>query len=1189
MSFASLRRILVAVIFSLAGLGLSAAYAQQFSGLTGVVTDNSGGAVSGVTVQLDNTSRALHFTTTTNDIGVYQFSHIPPATGYELTFTKDGFRKALVSNVSLGVGTVETRDVRLEVGDLAQSIEVFVTGEASLNTTDASIGNNIDTDRLRDLPAQFRNSPAALLALQPGVTPNTAEGETQVGSVTGSRVDQTNITLDGIDVNDNTIGQAFTLVGNAPIDSIQEFRTITTNSDADFGRSSGGQVILVTKSGSNEWHGSAREYHRNTLTAANSFFNNAAGITKPPLIRNQFGANLGGKVIKDKLFFFFDYDGLREASSAQSLRTVPLPTLLQGQVGYINDGPGCTINSTAASAPQCITYLTPAQVAQIDPQKIGDSQTILNLLNTRYPAPNTTTAGDGINTGGFRFNSAQHTTEDDYVARIDYIYSEKHKFFARGNLARSTAGDSANTALQQFPGDPLPFATIAQRDFTYVAGYTWTISQNKVNQFVFGVANQYLNFPVLFEPTAPNYFAFNGFVSAPFENFVNAQSRKVPVTTLKDDFTWTRGRHTWQFGGVFRPMRDNETQITDQNNITLGLGGNTLNFDDSAALLRPADILTNDPNLGPTTFATSDYDSTFAAMLGRIGNINTVFDYARDGQPLPAMTGTRRKYVYNSYEVYFQDSWRLKPSLTLTYGLRWGYQSVPYEAHGLEGLPNQNFDKLFALRVSNAANGISGLGAEPLISYDLGGKANHKPGFYNADYRSFDPRLGIAWSPSFRSGLLGDMFGDRKTSVRLGGAIIHDRTLSTINFLLNQNSFLFDNKANVPFGTPGDAFSSLMNDPRFTDFKTLPVTPTAPVITRPDTPFVDSNGIPFGTQLGSVDFLAMDQNFRTPYQYTFSFGVQRQLSHGFIFEADYVGRLGRKLLAQGDFAQTLNFKDQGSGTFVRQSFGALERQVQAGLPGSQITTQPWFENQMNQAVQENFGGLGVTNCAEYAAFFFGANIPTCTRLVRAFFRSLINVGDLSDTLQGLSANGLLPFNVGLSAQVPYNSVLGNFSSSNYNALLLTVKRTMTNGLQFDFDYTYSHSIDNQSTNTRQVAGFGGQVCDLQDLRVCRGSSDFDTRHLVSANFIYQLPFGRGKWLGKEAGRGLDAVIGGWQVSGIVAWHSGFPFSLNTGSFPLGFTNDSGPILTGSRSALAPGIHVDSSGTLQFFKDPQAAL
>src|SRR5262249_11561887 len=193
-----------------------------------------------------------------------------------------------VSNVSLGVGTVETRDVRLEVGDLAQSIEVFVTGEASLNTTDASIGNNIDTDRLRDLPAQFRNSPAALLALQPGVTPNTAEGETQVGSVTGSRVDQTNITLDGIDVNDNTIGQAFTLVGNAPIDSIQEFRTITTNSDADFGRSSGGQGILVTKRGAEEMERLGRgNYPSKLITGESVFYTTVGGSGTPRLLLQQ--------------------------------------------------------------------------------------------------------------------------------------------------------------------------------------------------------------------------------------------------------------------------------------------------------------------------------------------------------------------------------------------------------------------------------------------------------------------------------------------------------------------------------------------------------------------------------------------------------------------------------------------------------------------------------------------------------------------------------------------------------------------------------------------------------------------------------------------------------------------------------------------------------------------------------------
>jgi hypothetical protein len=1158
-------RLFAALLFA-ATIALLPARAQNISGVRGVVTDSTGAVISGVTVELDNPGRGLHFAATTDELGTYQIQRVPPATAYLLIFTKDGFRKLTLSDVALGVNTTETRSVTLELGNVTQSIEVHATGEATLNTTDASIGNNIDTTRLRDLPAQFRNSPAALLGLQPGVTPNTAEGETQVGAVTGSRVDQTNIMLDGLDVNDNTIGQAFTLVGNAPIDSIQEFRTVTANDGAEQGRSAGGQVLLVTKSGTNNWHGSAREYHRNTVTAANSFFNNKNDLPRPPLIRNQFGGNLGGKIIRDKLFFFFDYDGLREAASSSNLRTVPLPSLLNGSIGYLNDSGG-------------VGVLSAAQVKAIDPAGIGPSQAVLNLWKTRYPGPNTTDAGDGINTGGFTFTTPTHNVEDDYVARIDYVISDNHKIFLRGNLARDTVDDSFNHAIEQFPADGAVNSRLLQRDYTYVIGYTWNLTPNKINQFAFGVANQYLNFPFLFQPTAPNFYTFNGFVSSPFQSFSNAQSRRVPTPVFRNDFTYIHGKHTMQFGGTFKPIRDHETQITDINTTVIGLGGNTLTLDNSS--LRPADI-------DPSSTSATLYDSAFAALLGRFASVNTVFDYSRDGQALPNLTGTRRIYATNESELYAQDVWRIRNDLTLTFGLRWEYHSVPYETHGLEATSNVDFQQFFAQRVQNAAQGVGGITSEPFYSFDLAGKANNRPGYYNPDYHDFDPRVGIAWNPSFTHGLLGDVFGNRKTSIRLGGGVVHDRVFTTLNFILNQASFIFDSTNTIPFGVPGNPDASLASDPRFLDLKSLPAMPAAPVITRPDTPFVD-NGVPTGTAAGNVSFAAMDQHFKTPYEYTFSLGIQRELPGHLILEADYVGRLGRKLLAQADYSQILNFKDTGSNTFLRQSFGTLESQIQAGLPGSQVTTQPWFENQMNSAITNNFGQFGITNCAQYAQAAFGANIPTCTRLARALEFNLFQVGDISDTVQQLLANGLLNPNVGLSAQVPYNAVLGNYASSNYNALLLTLKKTFSNNLQFDFDYTYSHSIDNQSSNQRQIFNFGGQVCDLQDLRACRSSSDFDARHIISANWIYSLPVGRGQRFGRNMSRALDVAIGGWEVAGIWSWHTGFPFTLNTGSFPVGFTNDSPPLVTGQKSALASQIHTDAQGNLQFYKDPAAAL
>src|SRR5215467_2852368 len=376
--------VLTAFIFGLA----ICAQAQQFSGLKGVVSDPSGGTVSGVSVTLENSKLGLQVSTTTNEIGSYQFLHIAPADGYRLTFAKDGFRKFTIENVTLGVAVMETRDAKLELGSVSQSVEVQATGEATLNTTDATVGNVIGAKLIDSLPVQLRDSPAALLGLQPGVVlaGNNDPSGNRDGAVTGARADQGNISIDGIDANDQATGQAFATVGNAPVDAIQEFRGITAGDTSDLGRSSGAQIQLVTKSGLNDFHGNAYEYNRNTTFEANSFFNNKNGIPRPALIRNQFGGSLGGRIIKDKLFFFFNYEGRRDASQDQELRIVPLDNVRNGVLNYINDGAGCDASATLATAPQCISStpaVGPNSVQALDPAGIGTNAALMQFVTTR--------------------------------------------------------------------------------------------------------------------------------------------------------------------------------------------------------------------------------------------------------------------------------------------------------------------------------------------------------------------------------------------------------------------------------------------------------------------------------------------------------------------------------------------------------------------------------------------------------------------------------------------------------------------------------------------------------------------------------------------------------------------------------------------------------------------------------------
>jgi hypothetical protein len=371
-------------------------FGQQTSAVTGVVTDTSGALISGVEVKLTDTKTAA----------VYSFVKAAPGSGYKLTFTAQGFDTVVLANVTLGVGITETYNAQMTVGQVTNTVTVTSSGEATLNTTDASIGNVISTRRLQELPIQIRNSPAALIGLQPGVVGNNVgtAATNRVGSVIGSRADQGNITIDGIDANDQATGQFAATVGNAPIDAIQEFRTVSTNPGASEGRSSGGQIQMVTKGGGNDFHGSLREYNRTALTAANTFFNNRSGVERPQLTRNQFGGSLGGPIKRNDLFFFFDYEGRRDAQGVAYLRTVPLNHFRSGGLAYLNNTAGCLTNARLNTRPECITVLTPVEVAAIDPRGTGANQALLTFVNQRYPEANDLTAGNGINTGGFRFN-----------------------------------------------------------------------------------------------------------------------------------------------------------------------------------------------------------------------------------------------------------------------------------------------------------------------------------------------------------------------------------------------------------------------------------------------------------------------------------------------------------------------------------------------------------------------------------------------------------------------------------------------------------------------------------------------------------------------------------------------------------------------------------------------------------------
>lgn len=1137
-------------------LSAVAAMAQSTAGVTGTVKDSNGAVVAGAEVKLTDTKTGNALTTKTNDQGVYEFQKILPGTGYSLTFTNPGFQTLVINDVALGVGTTSTHNAELTIGEISGTVVVTASNEVTLNTTDASIGNVIGERRLKELPIQIRNSPAALIGLQPGVVGSNVgvTGANRIGSVTGARADQGNITVDGIDVNDQATGQFAATVGNAPIDAIQEFRAVSTNPGAADGRSSGGQVELVTKGGTNEFHGNVREYNRTAATAANTFFNNRTvnaanpnGIPRPALTRNQFGGSIGGPIVKDSLFFFFDYEGRRDAQQVTNLRIVPLQHFREGRLGFLNNLAGCPASPRLNTTPQCITILSGAQVAGFDPAAIGGDASLLSFINERYPLPNDLTAGDGINTGGFRFNSPSRRADNTYTTRIDYNASAKNRFFGRFNIARRVQTDTVNTVAAQFPGDP-ETGQIIVRDYTWVVGHTWTASPTFVNQITVGAARSGLLFPNNFAPAFPNSFTFGAGLSAPFAS-ISSQDRFVLVPTIRNDATWTKGKHSIEFGGSFKPIDSNSGLVNDFNFISVGLGGQLTALN---AGLRPATIRNS-------AAARSAYDSAFTFLLGRYNQVQTNFNYDPSGNAFAPGTGKHRNYKYNELELYVQDNWRVRNNLTLNFGLRWHLYPAPYEANGFQAAQDVDMRQLFDLRQRNAAAGISGPNAEPLLRYDLVGKGNNSRSLYETDLNNFAPRFGFAYTPNFKEGILGKIFGDNKTVIRGGGSVVFDRPGGAITFIQDQVSYLFDNTATTQFPFAGSAANTLLTNPRFTNIASSPVNNAAPVITRPFTPFTsDPNcpSAPSGLCTGEFNY-AVDSRFRIPYSIQYSFGFQRELPGDFILEASYVGRQGRKLFSQADVAQVLNFRDPASGQFMLDAFNRLQAELlpQINVAAPVFTNQPWFQNQV-------LGG---------------------TQTVVDFVRLEAERGSTADAVFFLYAIGGLNPNVGMSAQFGTNIYISNQGASNYDGMLVSLRKRFSHGLQFDLNYTWSHSIDNGSSVTNTVAG--GLVCDLTNLRVCRGNSDFDIRHLVNANFIYELPFGRGQRFGNGAPGWVNQIIGGWEVSGIFTARGGQPFGTTTGTFPVGFNfNSPAAFNTSNLAALQGRIH-DSGSTIQFFDNP----
>ncbi len=1145
--------------------------------ITGTVTDPTGAVIPGATIELTDSGTGQIYKTVANQVGSYTLSNIAPGPGYKMTVSHSGFETTVLSGVYMNVGSTRTQNVKLLVGAVTATIAVSAESQTvTLNTTDATVGNNFQVQYMQDLPVMARDSPMALMMDQPGMTTGNGAGSCMdcgggaAGSSTGARVDQDRVTLDGLDVNDESYGSFGAVIAGAPVDSVQEFRGTTAGMLSSAGAGGGGQFDLVTKSGTNHFHGNINEYHRDTDLEANDWFNNFEGVARPPLVRNQYGGNIGGPIWKDKAFFFFNFDGRHDALSTIATRTVPMQSFLKNQ--QINYYTNITTGATGT--------ISAAQVKGFDPQGVGFDQAMMTTIGARYPVANDFTgdAGDLVNTAGFRFNSPEPYVEKNYVGRLDLDPFPNHHLFGRVTYNNI---NSVN-APPQFPGDPETFPYL-DTSHAWVAGWDWTIGTTKTNSLIWGETVANISTLDAYNPQGANQYSWDGdptggtFLSGIYAG-AGGSARYFPIPVLRDDFHWVKGHHDFSFGGDFKYPSPHYSVYGDFNGPVVGLGGGVTGLPTNGST-----SFNFDPsNLDNSQTSLTVYQSALVLALGRFEDTNDTWNYTAAGTAVAQGTGLQTTFRYYESEFYFGDTWKLTPSLTFSYGLRYQNFTVPYEIHGIEADQNLSFWDFMNDRIAQSKAGVGGAASlpggtnvVPYVEYNLAGKANNAAGYYLPANKDFAPRVAFAWTPPVMN---------RKLVINAGGGLVYDETV--VNAILQEEasySYLFESSGTRDYGVPATAtnsaaYNSLLKNTRFTALGNPPPGPAIPAITKPFIPFVgpespECGGVPgpCGLANGGAFNISVDHDLPTPYSIMYNLGVQDELKGGYILKLGYVGRLGRRLLAQADAEQLIDFPDKVSGQELSQAMAALTTWLRANpnAPLSTVPAQPFFEHVLNP------NGTGISNTA-----FIAENMaPYPAR------------GDVADSVDLMSYYGLLPANVGMAAQLSENTFFTDLGFSSYNGILATVHRNISHGLQFDLNYTWSHSIDNTSgvANSEAYNGYGF-ICDVLRPRLCRGNSDFDETQVTNGNVLYQLPFGRGKDFANSIPLWADEAIGGWELSGIPSYHTGTPYMANSVAFLMSYSNEDPAILTGSLSGLTrTHVTVGSDGIVSSFKNPETAF
>ncbi len=1074
--------------------------------LSGTVVDASGAVIPGADVSAKHIGTGVVSTAVSNSEGLFSIPSLPIG-AYTVTVTLQGFKTVVINDVVLTSGAGANVKATMEVGGVTEQVTVSSSSEI-IQTQSSGVTQTVNTNQISKLPMTSRSA-MDFVNLLPGVSSPSGNRNATVNGLPRTAI---NITLDGVNVQDNTNkgtsgGDGFFAIVSPRLDAIEEV-TVSSAAQGAEGTGNGAvQIKFVTRSGTNSFSGSGYEYYRSDKLNANTWFNNRAGVAKPKLKQNQVGFRAGGPIVmpgydgRNKAFFFFNYEELRQPSDTTRNRNVLNPAAQNGLFSWAT-GSANVLALAGANG----------QTSTVDP-------TIGKLLSDIRSAMGTTgsLAPSDANVDRYTYNIGVSSLRRYPTARVDYNITNKHRFNSAYNYQKFTDfPDTLNNADPSFPGFPVQAGQSSVR-LSWSNGLRSTLGRNLVNEAHVAYAGAPVKFFTefnkdMFTGTLANQQGFRILFPTVGSALQGAtprnpgpSSRDANTLDITDSLTWLKGSHTLTVGGGvsnYRIWLKNSNLVPT---VTTGM----LSTDPAAGLFTAA----NFPGAS-TTQITAARD-LYAFLTGRVTQIEADARIDSSGKYVYVGQGLQRGAM-KEFGGFVQDQWRMRQNLTVNAGLRYDIQE-PFQAAN----SNYTFGDL-----TNIC-GVSGTkGSDACNLFQPGTQPGVHPVFqqykegvnsYAVDYNNVAPSAGVAWTPTARPGFLRYLMGEGDFVVRGGFATAFSRpALGDFTAIFNNNPGITipvtrsDAAGNlIPVGSAPPLLlrnSSLLGPPAFSETPTYPIKPT--LITQ--------------------SIAGFDPDIQMPYSNTYQVGITRSLGKTMAFEARYVGTRGYGGWDDLNYNQ-INIVENGFLKEFRQAQANLQANIAAGrgntfaytgAPGT--APLPIF--------LAHYSGQSTANAGN-SALYTGNNWTNTTFLGFLAAQNPNPYGFASTNgTNGLLGNSAFR-NAALSAGLPQNFwvanpdliggalVRSNLNETRYNSLQLELRRRLSQGLQFQTSYVRGHGDESV------FLGFGGGNVFRRDT-----GDPGDLSHAFKSNVVYDLPFGRGRRFGGNSGGIMDRVIGGWQVS-----------------------------------------------------------